>query len=178
MPALLFLIGFIALPLVEIGVFIAVGSQIGIGWTLLLVILSFVLGIVLLRRQGFSVLRAAQAEARAGIVPEGPILHGAMIVLASILLMVPGFVTDVFGLLLFLPPVRNWIWRSIRGRVVVSGYATGPQGTVRHPARHPAHPAQPAEVIDLSQGEFTRRDGGSSPWSGADEDDTPPRTLH
>lgn len=171
MPALLILFGIIALPLIEIGVFIAVGSQIGIGWTLALVVLSFVLGIVLLRRQGFSTLKAAQLEARSGVVPERPIVHGAMIVLAAILLVIPGFVTDIFGLLLFLPPVRDFLWSRLRRRVVVTTYRTGGAEAGRD--------ARPPEVIDLSDAEFSRRDG-ATPWAGPQDDDDRDgrRTLH
>lgn len=162
MPALLVLIAILALPMVEIGVFIAVGSQIGIGWTLALVVVSFLLGIVLFRRQGFSMLKAAQAEARAGIAPERPIVHGAMIVMASILLMIPGFVTDIFGLLLFVPPVRDAIWNAMRSRITVRAYGPGHTSYTAGTAQR----VEP-DVIDLAQDDFERRDGeADSPWSG------------
>ncbi|WP_336744675.1 FxsA family protein [Aureimonas altamirensis] len=161
MPALLVLIAILALPMVEIGVFIAVGSQIGIGWTLALVVISFLLGIVLFRRQGFSTLKAAQTEARAGVVPERPIVHGAMIVMGSILLMIPGFVTDFFGLLLFIPPVRDMIWNAMRSRITVRAYGPGH----RTYTTGTAHRVGP-EVIDLPEDDFARRDGDpNSPWS-------------
>ncbi len=69
MPLILVPVILLALPLLEIGTFIWVGSHIGIGWTLLLVILSVVVGAGLLKRQTLSTLRAAQAEARAGACP-------------------------------------------------------------------------------------------------------------
>jgi UPF0716 protein FxsA len=175
MPLILIPLALLALPLVEIGVFIWVGGEIGVWPTLALVIAAIVLGAALLKRQTLSTLRAAQAEARAGRVPEREIVHGAMIALAGILLILPGFVTDVFGLLLFLPPVRDFVWHRLRSRIVV----VGPTGRRDAPYRRPG-----PEVIDLQGGDFQRRDGdGASPWKAIDgRDDDPadggPRTLH
>ncbi len=121
MPLILIPLALLALPLVEIGVFIWVGGEIGVWPTLGLVVASILLGSVLLKRQTLSTLRAAQTEARAGRLPEREIVHRAMIALAGILLILPGFVTDVVGLLLFLPPVRDLVWRRLRSRIVVVG---------------------------------------------------------
>ncbi|MFD2239170.1 FxsA family protein [Aureimonas populi] len=156
MPQLAILLGLLALPLVEIGVFIAVGSEIGVAWTLALVVLSGVAGVLLVRRQSFSTLQAAQAEARSGRVPAREIVHGAMIVSAGLLLILPGFVTDAFGLLLLIPPVRDVLWRRLRSRVVVrSSYGRA----------HQPYGRSGPTVVDLSQGEFERREGDpDSPW--------------
>lgn len=155
MRPLLMLLAVLALPLLEIGVFIAVGSEIGVGWTLLLVVLSTVLGVALVRRQSFATLKAAQAEAQAGRVPAREMAHGAMIVAAGFLLILPGFVTDAFGLLLLVPPVRDLLFRALASRVVVVE-------TRRSSAyRRPAKPA----VVDLTDEEFERREGDpESPW--------------
>ena len=153
MPLILVPVILLALPLLEIGTFIWVGSHIGIGWTLLLVILSVVVGAGLLKRQTLSTLRAAQAEARAGRLPEREIVHGAMITLAGILLIIPGFLSDIVGLALFLPPVRDLIWRALRRRITVTT-------TAGYGARPPVRP----HVVDLTDGEFARRADGSSPW--------------
>ncbi|WP_182087202.1 FxsA family protein [Aureimonas sp. ME7] len=171
MPLILLPLSLLALPLLEIGVFIWVGGRIGVGWTLLLVVASVVLGAVLLKRQTLSTLQAARAQARAGRVPEREIVHGAMIGLAGILLILPGFLTDIAGLLLFLPPVRDLVWRQLRSRIKV----VTPQ---RRDA--PYRPNAGPEVIDLSGGEFRRREGeGDSPWREiTDEDPKGPRTLH
>ena len=157
MPLLLTLMALLALPLAEIAVFIAVGSQIGVGWTLLLIVVATIGGIALVRRQSFSTLQSARAEARSGRVPERQIVHGAMIVLAGLLLILPGFITDVFGLLLLLPPVRDGLWQALRSRVVVqTSYAGGRRpGPVVHPS-----------VVDLEGDEFSRRGrtDPDSPW--------------
>ncbi|MBB3950959.1 FxsA family protein [Aureimonas jatrophae] len=158
---------FLILPLAEIGTFIWVGGHIGVGWTLLLVIASVVVGLLLLKRQTLSTLRRARAEARAGRVPEREIVHGALIALAGVLLVVPGFLTDIAGLLLFLPPVRDAIWRSLRRRVVVRGSGF-----------RPAQPARGPEIIELAEVDFERRELGGdprSPWRDPETGDGPTR---
>ncbi len=111
----------LALPIIEIAVFILVGSKIGVLWTIALVILSAMAGSLLLRIQGFGALNRIRAELDAGRDPGRELAHGAMIMLAAVLLLIPGFVTDVIGLLLFIPPVRDVAWRFLKRRIVVSG---------------------------------------------------------
>nr|WP_281393027.1 FxsA family protein [Roseibium litorale] len=141
------------MPLIEIAVFIEVGSLIGAVPTILLTILTAVAGTFMLRQQGLSLLMRMQKELDAGQVPGTDIMHGAMIVLASILLLIPGFVTDILGLLLFVPPIRDAIARFIIARsnvVVVGGGA---------PRR------REDGVIDLDEEDWTRRDETSGPQS-------------
>lgn len=149
------------LPLAEIGTFIWVGGRIGVGWTLLLVVASVVVGLALLKRQTLSTLQRARAEARAGRVPEREIVHGALIALAGVLLVIPGFLSDIAGLLLFLPPVRDAVWRSLRSRIVVQGAG-----------RRPPQPAHGPEIIELPSADFERRDlkaDPHSPWRGPED---------
>lgn len=112
MAPLVFL-ALLALPFVEIAVFIEVGERIGLWPTVALTLFTSCTGYLLLRRQGLATLmRAREAMAR----DEPPIeemLDGLAILLAGALLMVPGFVTDAFGLLLFVP----WIRRAMRRRI-------------------------------------------------------------
>ena len=102
--------------------FILVGGKIGLLWTIALVILSAVAGSLLLRIQGFGAINRIRAELDAGRDPGRELAHGAMIMLAAVLLLIPGFVTDVFGLLLFIPPVRDAAWRFLKRRVVVAAH--------------------------------------------------------
>src|SRR6185437_5299672 len=74
-----------------------------------------------LRHQGFGVMRRARAEMDAGRDPSRQLAHGAMIVLAAVLLIVPGFITDIVALLLLLPPVRDFAWLKLKNRIVVAG---------------------------------------------------------
>lgn len=107
-------------PILEIVAFIEVGGRIGAWPTVGLVVLAAVLGSLLLRWQGLAVLRRAQAAADRGEVPVGAVFEGFCIVAAAILLMVPGFLSDLLGLLLFVPFLRNalgrWLFERLRRR--------------------------------------------------------------
>jgi UPF0716 protein FxsA len=97
---------FILVPIAELYVIIQVGHVLGVVNTLaLLVLISFV-GAWLMKREGLGVLRRAQRQVDAGMVPGRELVDGALIVLAGALLLAPGFITDAAGLLLLLPPVR------------------------------------------------------------------------
>ena len=115
------------LPLIEIAVFIWVGSAIGALPTILLTVITALAGTLMLRQQGLSLLMRMQKELDAGRAPGNEVMQGAMIVLASILLLIPGFVTDAIGLLLFIPPVRQALVNFIIARsnvVIVKDGAT------------------------------------------------------
>jgi UPF0716 protein FxsA len=140
----------LALPLLEIAGFVVVGRQIGALAVIGLVLVSAVAGSLLLRHQGLGVMARARAEIEAGRDPSRQLAHGAMIVLAAILLIVPGFLTDIVGLLMFLPPVRDLAWKFLKSRItVVSGFGT----------RRPR-----GRTIDLDAEEFSRRPNPDSPW--------------
>jgi UPF0716 protein FxsA len=111
----------LALPLAEIAVFVMVGSEIGALATIALVIATTILGAVLLRVQGFGVIQRIRNSVEQGGTPTRELVHGLMILAAGILLVLPGFITDAIGLLLFIPPVRDFAWRLVRNRVVVRG---------------------------------------------------------
>lgn len=150
----------LALPLLEIAGFVVVGRQVGALATVGLVLASSIAGALLLRHQGFSVMTRIRAEMDAGRDPSRQLAHGAMIVLAAILLIIPGFITDMIGLLLFLPPVRDLAWRALKGRVVLAtNFSTGGfRGRQRD------------KTIDLDDGDYSRSDDyargpdHNSPW--------------
>ncbi len=144
------------IPLAEIGMFIVVGSRIGVGWTLALVVLTAVIGSVLLRLQGFGLLSKIQAETAAGRVPGRELVHGVMILAAGILLLTPGFITDAMGFLLFIPPVRDAVWAFLRKRMRFETVMT--RGTTR------SGPAEDANVVDLDDSEYRREPDRKSPW--------------
>lgn len=140
----------LALPLLEIAGFVVVGRQIGALATVGLVLASAIAGSLLLRHQGLGAMARARAEVEAGRDPSRQLAHGAMIVLAAILLIVPGFLTDIVGLLLFLPPVRDLAWRVLKSRITdVSSF-----GMRRQRER----------TIDLDAEDFSRRPNPDSPW--------------
>lgn len=164
------------LPLAEIAGFVIVGRWLGLWSTLALVILSSVIGILLLRSQGLSVLRQINTEGQQGRVPGEAIVSGAMIVVASILLILPGFLTDIIGLLLFIPGVRRLIWQQIGQRVIVrtsrttAGYpGSSPNPNPSTSANQPT--AAAPQTIDLDSTDYQRKTGPSSPWSDRPADD-------
>ena len=107
-------------PIIEIGAFIAIGGQIGIGLTLLMILVTAVIGTFLLRIQGLSLINKVQSEVNAGRVPGKALGEGLMILIAGILLLTPGFVTDAIGFLLFVPFVRSAIWVFAASRITLA----------------------------------------------------------
>lgn len=136
----------LALPLAEIAVFVLVGSHIGVLATIALVIATTIAGSVLLRIQGFGAMARIRASIDAGATPGRELVHGLMIMIAGVLLLLPGFITDALGFLLFLPPVRDIAWRFLRDRIVIVGGmgSSGPGGHRR------------SGTIDLDDDDFTR----------------------
>lgn len=161
---------FIALPFVEIAAFILVGREIGVLATLGLTIATTVLGAVLLRAQGFGLLQRITAETKAGRVPGRELVHGVMILLAGMLLIMPGFVTDTLGLLLFIPSLRDIGWRLLRSRLTI--VTAGVAGKRHHHADPRGRPAD-ERVIDLEDDEFSRRPDPASPWHRDDDSQNP-----
>jgi UPF0716 protein FxsA len=115
----------LAMPVVEIAVLIAVGGEIGVLATLGLLFASAVLGVILVRIQGFNTIQRIRTELDRGGSPGRDLVHGMMILVAGILLIIPGFVSDAIGLLLFLPPVRDLGWRLLKSRIRVATVQTG-----------------------------------------------------
>ena len=109
--ALAIVIGF-----VEITVMIQVGQWLGVVNTIGLLLLVSVVGAFLVKHQGLGVLRRIQQQRLAGQVPAAPVFDGALILLAGLLLLIPGFVTDAVGLVLLIPPVRAGASRFVRWR--------------------------------------------------------------
>jgi UPF0716 protein FxsA len=110
-------------PLVELFVIVEVALRIGVLWTLLALVASFVLGVWVLRAQGALALRRLSAALLEGRSPAGQVLDGTLILLSGLLLIVPGFIADALGLLLLVPLTRVLARRGIarhmrRGRVV------------------------------------------------------------
>ncbi|MEK1892374.1 MAG: FxsA family protein [Rhizobium sp.] len=145
------------LPLAEIAGFVLVGKAIGLWPTLALVILSFMFGMALLKRQGIGILRRMSAEGRNGTVPGRELLRPAMFVIASLLLIVPGFITDIMALLIFIPAVRDLAWKYVSQRFVVMGPASGFNASGR---------TKDSEIVDLDDEDYRREPNGNSPWSG------------
>jgi len=112
MPLLLFAL-FILVPLLELYVIIQVGQSIGALNTIGLLILDSILGTVLLRSQGRAVWRRFNQALQAGRPPAREVLDGALVIFGGALLLAPGFLTDIVGILLLAPPSRAVIRRIL-----------------------------------------------------------------
>jgi UPF0716 protein FxsA len=110
------LIAFIVTPIIEIAVLIQVGGWLGLWPTLALIILTAIAGTWMLRQQGFAVLSRAQSQLERGTVPLAEVFEGICLVVAGALLLTPGFVTDVIGGALLLPPFRTWLYNVLGSR--------------------------------------------------------------
>lgn len=119
----------IALPVAEIGLLIAIGRNIGVAATVALLLLTGLLGAFLARRQGLEVVRKVQSDVAARRAPAGQLVDGALILLAGVLLIIPGVLTDALGFFCLLPAGRRvlkaWLRRRFEvglrsGRIAVS----------------------------------------------------------
>jgi UPF0716 protein FxsA len=156
MPLLLFVL-FIVVPIAEIYVLLQIGHAIGALPTIALLIADSVLGAALMRSQGRAAwlrLNAALAEGR---VPGREVMDGALVILGGALLLTPGFLSDILGLVLLLPPtraiVRRVLLRRFAGRIV-AGAASGAQarmfGFGARPGRTSRRGAGYDDVVDGS----------------------------
>jgi len=110
------LLGFLALPLMELAVFIAVAATIGFAWALLLVLATSFSGMLVLRHAGGDhIARVRVAMKNRSITSFQADSAGALVLLAGFLLLIPGFITDVAGLLLLLAPLRRWLAAAFGG---------------------------------------------------------------
>lgn len=168
-------------PLLEIAGYVIVGHLIGLWLTLGLVIATGIAGALLIRSQGLHLLRQISSESRQGGLPARELVDGAMIVVAGIMLLLPGFLTDLVGLLLLVPFVRQWIWSAIGRKIVVVGpsmsgskrpgsssapggspFGTPPSGSGRGTGTGPAASSggrpENGPVVDLGEDDYRRDD--------------------
>ena len=104
---MIFLI-FIFIPIIEIAIFISIGSEIGVLNTIAIILFTALVGIFLIRRRGISLLFNAQKNMSQGIMPTEEIKGGIFLLISGLLLITPGFFTDCIGFATFLKPVQNF----------------------------------------------------------------------
>ncbi|MDQ2068885.1 FxsA family protein [Natronospira bacteriovora] len=119
MPFILLLL-FVGVPLFELYILIQVGQSLGALPTILLCVLTAVLGAGLIRLQGLGTLMRARRNMEQGMAPALEMLEGVALALAGLLLLTPGFATDLFGFLLLLPPLRRTLIRRSLARMNVT----------------------------------------------------------
>ncbi len=163
------------IPVVEISVFIAIGDRIGVFYTVMMILITAVMGSILLRIEGFRVLGKIQRAMAAGQIPTRELTSGVMILIAGVLLLTPGFVTDAIGFLLFLPPVRAAIRAFLVSRIKIKtvGGATSFNNFGQDPFNSQNGPLNDGDgpVVDLDEDSWTREENPSSPWNKTDKDD-------
>lgn len=151
---------FIAIPLIEIALFIQLGSFLGLWPTLLIVVLTAILGTYLVRQQGLQVLAQVQRSFNEMRDPTEPLAHGAMILFSGALLLTPGFFTDTVGFLLLVPAVRIAAFGFLRRRIKVTGF-TATRQEARSP--QPSRTVIDGDYVDLDQ--QTGPQDGPSGWT-------------
>lgn len=123
---------FTVTPAVELYLLILLGGWMGAAETVLLIVITGIVGATLARREGFSVLGQINREARAGFPTGDRLVEGLMVLVGGLLLLTPGILTDLFGFSLILPPTRRFaaphIKRALLARVKVQGLSVGPMG--------------------------------------------------
>jgi UPF0716 protein FxsA len=142
LPLLLLL--FIVVPIAELAVIIQVGQEIGVWWTIALLVADAVLGSVLARSQGRAAWRRFNVAMQTGRVPAREVLDGALVLFGGALLLTPGFLTDLLGLVLLVPPtralVRAVLVRRFAQRMAASvTRARGPREPRAHDVEGTAH---------------------------------------
>ena len=110
---MIFLI-FILVPIIEISIFILIGSEIGVLNTIAIILLTAIVGIFFVKRQGLNLLFNAQRNMAQGILPTEEIKGGIFLLISGLLLITPGFFTDCIGFAMFLKPVQNFISQHAR----------------------------------------------------------------
>lgn len=145
-------------PVLELALLIKVGSAIGVLATLLLLLLSAVLGILLIRLAGFSTAWRAQERMRQGELPEQEMLQGFVMTMGGVLLLVPGFLSDLLALLILLPWTRHLLLKGLQLYVAyqlknrpvhVYDVQTRTETSEGHSTTHTTH---------VIEGEWERRD--------------------
>jgi UPF0716 protein FxsA len=146
---------FIVVPLVELYLIIEVGSVIGALWTVLLVVLTAVIGVTLLRIQGFNMLNRARQNMEMGTMPAMEMMEGMVLAIGGALLITPGFITDTLGFMCLIPATRRAMIRYLvrRSTINVQGFHT--QSTRHKSQGYREHGHHQGRTIE---GEFHRDD--------------------
>jgi len=129
LPIVLFAL-FVIIPILEIATFIQVGSVVGLPLTLFGILLTAIIGAVLVRQQGFKAINDARENINQQKSPVEQVIHGAFILIAGLLLLTPGFLTDTIGFLFLVPPLRLaiarkvWFWLKDNESIIINTQTT------------------------------------------------------
>ncbi|WP_339106875.1 FxsA family protein [Roseovarius rhodophyticola] len=133
-------LAFLAVPLIEIALFIQVGGWIGLWPTLGIVVLTAILGTFLVKSQGSLAMGQLRSSFSRLDDPTEPLAHGAMILVAGALLLTPGFFTDALGFALLTPPVRSAVFAYLKKRIRVQRFEMGERHPMDSSEQQPSNP--------------------------------------
>jgi len=155
-----FLLVFIAIPLLELALLIRVGQYIGVAATIGIVIATAVLGLLVVKREGFSMVTRARQALATGNPPILPVAEGTLVFFSGALLILPGLIGDTIGLLLLIPTVRRSVAVWALGRFATAGATRIRVFTSRDhwPDSQNGGSSRPQKVGPIIEGEYTRID--------------------
>lgn len=149
---------FALLPIIEISLLISVGEQIG-GWnTVAIVVFTALLGSYLVRQQGLSTLLQAQKKMQQGAMPGQEVAEGLLLVIAGVMLVTPGFITDFLGFLFCLPMTRPLIAKALLTKLSVKVVSQAQNGSFDQGQQPDFRHKSKASNDDIIEGEFKRTD--------------------
>ncbi|GLS83327.1 FxsA family protein [Paraferrimonas haliotis] len=151
-------LAFILVPIIEIAVIIQVGGWLGAPATIAFMVITAIIGASLVRDQGLKTLFSVQSRLNRGELPGLQIVEGILLAVAGVLLVTPGFVTDLVGFTLLLPPTRQLLahWLLARMQVQMVNHASAnPYAGANPHASNDSFDKQQGDTID---GEFERKD--------------------
>ena len=148
-------VAFVVIPLAELAVIVLVADRIGIGWTIFSLLAMSVIGAYLAKREGVAVYRRFRTSLARREVPSGEVLDGFLVLLGAALLLTPGYLTDLIGLLLILPPSRlavkrtltQWTKRRFGRKFGVTPGQVGPNRSATQTSKQPPRRVH-AERVD------------------------------
>ena len=114
---LMLMLLFVLVPLVELTILVYLGTIIGALYTILIVVLTGILGAILTRSQGLAVLSKIRSNLQHGFLPANELFDGALILIGGLLLLTPGIITDILGLAALVPRTRHIIQKLIRSLI-------------------------------------------------------------
>lgn len=171
---LVVVLAFLALPLLEIALLIKLGQILGFWPVVLTIVLTAIAGAKIIQTQGLSTFRRMSDALAQDREPHTALAHGALLLLAGVLLVLPGPMSDLAGLVLLLPPVRDVLAKAlfaraviVRGRFEESVYRGGTATTDAHARPH---------GDTIIEGEFERLDERSVDPAPRPPGKSPPRT--
>jgi len=157
---------FVLIPIFEIATFIQVGSVIGLPLTLLGILITAVIGAVLVRAQGFKVWNDARTNLESNKSPVEQVIHGVFILIAGLLLLTPGFLTDAIGFIFLVPPLRlliaTKIWKWMKNNASIHVETAGQSNWEPKQGKHGAGQTIDVEAIEIEVKDV--RSDPDSPW--------------